>query len=77
MSIKLFVGYSVTPELKPHLSSSSLLCIPHQGKKYLGRYLEGDSPTLSAVRQLAEEVNRALPIHYRGELVVFPQTFVG
>ena len=85
MQTKLFVGTRFTPELKMEMGTdlSPLSSIPHEGKEYLGWYLEVENPTVEEIRAQCDAflltLQKLLPQSRVDHLpvVVFPQLFVG
>ncbi len=79
MQIKLFVGTRLTPEL----GATTLLKIPHEGKEYVGSYVDCNPLSINDLRHTASSVqmtlqneNPHLRIH-SSALVVFPELFCG
>lgn len=69
--VKLFVGVSVTPELKMHLDSSGawklaligsgdnadeLIATHFEKREYIGAFTEGDNVTLGELRALTPDI---------------------
>ncbi len=85
MRTQFFVGTRLTPELKMQLGAefAPLICIPYEGKQYLGHYLEAERPTVGDVQNacthLLSTLQQRCPEHRVDNLpvVVFPQLFVG
>lgn len=78
MTSRLFVGYSLHPELKLQLSQSphwkeakilrhneseELLEIHYQAKDYIGRFLTKESLTLSELKQVEADIQSRLKKH--------------
>lgn len=85
MLTKIFIGARVTPELRGALNNQvpdELLLIPHQGKEYIGFYLE-PSPKVGEIRGLCNHLTTILQTHCPDlreghfHVVVFPQLFLG
>lgn len=99
-SIKLFLGYPLTPDLKHHLHGShdwhqaklswqgeapglGLVEVYHQGKHYLGQYIEKEQLTLCDLKTLENKIFDILERHKPGlnrdnmGCSIFPQLFIG
>lgn len=85
MQTKLFLGTRLTPELKMELKRdlSSLQCIRHEGKEYIGHYLQNPHPSLAEIRSLTDRFLHILQdasSDFRVDnlpVQIFPQLFVG
>lgn len=81
MQTKLFVGTRLTPELQN--AASTFTTVRHEGKAYLGTYLDEPEPTLTAIKTASDTfllTLQELCPHSRTlslPVVVFPQLFVG
>lgn len=85
MHTKLFAGTRLTPDLKMQLGDNlaPLSCIIHEGKEFIGFYLESFQPSVQEVRhhcdRLLLTLQELLPQMRVDNLpvLVFPQLFVG
>jgi hypothetical protein len=73
VSVKIFLGFELTSEIRIHLaqsnewkqasisrSSETLLECPYQEKAYLGRYLESGILTISELKIQAKLINKEM-----------------
>lgn len=86
METKLFCGTPLTSGLRSEIGSRSiepLLCIPYEGKEFVGLYLTRQRPTLSDIHEATDYVFSSLQTHCPSlrcdtlPLAIFPQAFLG
>ncbi len=87
--IKIFAGFRLSPDLKEavrgeksHLTAE-LQIIPHQGREYIGIYLESATPTVQEIKDVHEKIHTLIQAIFfdlrfcTPSFVVFPQLFLG
>jgi len=82
METRLFLGMRLTPEIRVQLSDflyDDLKRVPHEGKEYLGLYMEARSPSLSEIKARRDHLVSVLNNHFPGakvSLILFPELFL-